>query len=69
MSSHLNILKWLFALVLIFGGFTVYKIFGGLAADLEGKEYVWLVGRYLRVWFIHISGDFGGFFSSLDHCH
>lgn len=43
MSSNLNILKWLFALVLIFGGFTVYKIFGVLAADLEGKEYVWLV--------------------------
>lgn len=43
MSSHLNILKWLFALVLIFGGFTVYKIFGVLATDLEGKEYVWLV--------------------------
>ena len=43
MSSNLNILKWLFALVLIFGGFTVYKIFGVLAADLEGKEYVWMV--------------------------
>ena len=43
MSSNINILKWLFALVLIFGGFTVYKIFGVLAADLEGKEYVWLV--------------------------
>lgn len=43
MSSNINILKWLFALVLIFGGFTVYKIFGVLAADLQGKEYVWLV--------------------------
>lgn len=43
MSSNLNILKWLFALVLIFGGFTVYKIFGVMAIDLDGKEYVWLV--------------------------
>ena len=43
MSSNINILKWLFALVLIFGGFTVYKIFGVLAADLGGKEYVWLL--------------------------
>jgi len=43
MSSNLNILKWLFALVLIFGGFTIYKIFGVLAVDLGDKEYVWLV--------------------------
>ncbi|MDO9169235.1 MAG: hypothetical protein Q7U18_09130 [Methylobacter sp.] len=43
MSSNLNILKWLFALVLIFGGFTLYKIFGVLAVDLGDKEYVWLV--------------------------
>jgi len=43
MSSNLNILKWLFALVLIFGGFTVYKIFGVLAADLGDKEYAWLL--------------------------
>ena len=43
MSSNINILKWLFALVLIFGGFTVHKIFGVLASDLAGKEYVWLV--------------------------
>ncbi len=43
MSSNLNILKWLFALVLIFGGFTIYKIFGVLAADVGNKEYVWLL--------------------------
>lgn len=43
MSSNLNVLKWLFALVLIFGGFTLYKIFGVLAVDLGDKEYVWLV--------------------------
>ncbi len=43
MSSNLNILKWLFALVLIFGGFTVYKIFGVLATDLGDKEYAWLL--------------------------
>jgi len=43
MSSNLNILKWLFALVLIFGGFTVYKVFGVLATDVGNKEYVWLL--------------------------
>lgn len=43
MSSNINILKWLFALVLIFGGFTVYKVFGVLATDLGDKEYVWLL--------------------------
>lgn len=43
MSSNLNILKWLFALVLIFGGFTVYKIFGVLAVDLGSKEYAWIL--------------------------
>jgi hypothetical protein len=43
MSLNIHILKWLFTLVLIFEGFTVYKIFDVLAADLEGKEYVWLV--------------------------
>ena len=43
MSSNINILKWLFALVLIFGGFTIYKIFGVLAADLGDKDYVWLL--------------------------
>jgi hypothetical protein len=32
-----------FALVLIFGGFTVYKIFGVLATDLGDKEYAWLL--------------------------
>ncbi|WP_374087299.1 hypothetical protein [Methylomicrobium lacus] len=43
MSSNITILKWLFALVLIFGGFVVHKIFGVLATDLSGKEYVWLL--------------------------
>ncbi len=43
MPSNINILKWLFALVLIFGGFTVYKVFGVLAIDLGDKEYVWLL--------------------------
>ena len=32
-------LKWLFSLVLIFGGFTIYKLFGVLAIDLANKEY------------------------------
>ncbi|MGR8936027.1 MAG: hypothetical protein ACU837_16865 [Gammaproteobacteria bacterium] len=41
--SSISILKWLFALVLIFGGFVVYKIFGVLATDLAGKEYAWLL--------------------------
>jgi len=35
-------LKWLFSLVLIFGGFTIYKLFHVLAADFAGKEYVWI---------------------------
>ena len=43
MSSNINILKWLFALVLIFGGFFIHKIFGVMASDLAGKEYVWLL--------------------------
>lgn len=43
MASNITILKWLFALVLIFGGFVIHKIFGVLAADLAGKEYVWLL--------------------------
>ena len=43
MSSNITILKWLFALVLIFGGFVIYKIFGVLATDLSGKEYAWLL--------------------------
>jgi len=43
MSSNITILKWLFALVLIFGGFVVYKIFGVLATDLPDKDYVWLL--------------------------
>ncbi len=41
--SYISILKWLLALVLIFGGFTVYKVFGVLASDLVGKEYAWLL--------------------------
>jgi len=43
MSSNITMLKWLFALVLIFGGFVVYKIFGVLATDLPDKDYVWLL--------------------------
>ncbi|MEC4749616.1 hypothetical protein [Methylomicrobium sp. Wu6] len=35
-------LKWLLVLVLIFGGFAVYKFFGVLATDLSLKEYTWL---------------------------
>lgn len=35
-------LKWLLALVLIFGGFTLYKIFEGLSLDLAHKEHEWL---------------------------
>lgn len=35
-------LKWLFSLVLIFGGFTIYKLFGVLAIDLANKEYAWV---------------------------
>jgi hypothetical protein len=35
-------LKWLFSLVLIFGGFTIYKLFGVLAVDLADKEYAWV---------------------------
>jgi hypothetical protein len=31
-------LKWLFSLVLIFGGFAIYKIFGVLAVDRGDKE-------------------------------
>lgn len=43
MSSNITVLKWLFALVLIFGGFVVHKICGVLASDLSNKEYVWLL--------------------------
>lgn len=43
MSSNITILKWLFALVLIFGGFSIHKIFAVLAEDLAGQEYVWLL--------------------------
>jgi len=43
MSSNITMLKWLFALVLIFGGFVIYKIFGVLATDLPDKDYVWLL--------------------------
>ncbi len=35
-------LKWLFSLVLIFGGFTIYKLFEVLAVDLANKEYEWI---------------------------
>ena len=35
-------LKWLFSLVLIFGGFTIYKLFGVLAVDLANKEFAWV---------------------------
>ncbi|MDI1277753.1 hypothetical protein [Methylobacter sp.] len=35
-------LKWLFSLVLIFGGFTIYKLFGVFAVDLANKEYGWV---------------------------
>jgi len=35
-------LKWLLVLVLIFGGFAIYKFFSVLAADLSLKEYAWL---------------------------
>lgn len=35
-------LKWLFSLVLIFGGFTIYKLFEVLAVDLANKEYEWV---------------------------
>jgi len=35
-------LKWLLVLVLIFGGFAIYKFFGVLAADLSLKDYAWL---------------------------
>ena len=35
-------LKWLLALVLIFGGFTLYKLFEGLAHNPAYQEYEWL---------------------------
>ncbi|MDD2659285.1 MAG: hypothetical protein PHY54_06320 [Methylococcales bacterium] len=35
-------LKCLFSLVLIFGGFTIYKLFEVLAVDLANKEYEWI---------------------------
>ncbi|MGR8980553.1 MAG: hypothetical protein ACU84H_10755 [Gammaproteobacteria bacterium] len=54
MSSNITILKWLFALVLIFGGFVIHKIFGVLATDLSGKEYVW---------FLKLISEFGLFTS------
>ena len=43
MSSNITMLKWLLALVLIFGGFVIYKIFGVLATDLFDKDYAWLL--------------------------
>jgi hypothetical protein len=35
-------LKWLLALVLVFGGFTVYKLFEGLVDNLAYQGYEWL---------------------------
>ncbi len=35
-------LKWLLALVLIFGGFTIYKLFEGFAHNNTYQEYEWL---------------------------
>ena len=35
-------LKWLLSLVLIFGGFTVYKLFEGLAHNEAYREYEWV---------------------------
>ncbi|MGZ8215525.1 MAG: hypothetical protein ACXWTP_13620 [Methylosarcina sp.] len=35
-------LKWLLALVLIFGGFTVYKLFEGLTHNAAYREYEWI---------------------------
>jgi hypothetical protein len=35
-------LKWLLALVLIFGGFTVYKLFEVLARNIPYHEYEWV---------------------------
>jgi hypothetical protein len=35
-------LKWLFSLVLIFGGFTIYKLFEVLAHDFDNNEYGWV---------------------------
>ena len=35
-------LKWLLALVLIFGGFTLYKLFEGLGHNPDYLEYEWL---------------------------
>ena len=35
-------LKWLFSLVLIFGGFTIYKLFEVLAVDFVEKDYGWV---------------------------
>ncbi|QPK63477.1 hypothetical protein IVG45_22240 [Methylomonas sp. LL1] len=35
-------LKWLLALVLIFGGFTLYKLFEGLAHNPAYQAYEWI---------------------------
>lgn len=35
-------IKWLLALVLIFGGFTVYKLFEGLTHNPSYREYEWI---------------------------
>ncbi len=42
MTTKTNKLKWLLSLVLIFGGFAVYEIFGFLAADFAEKKYSWV---------------------------
>lgn len=47
-------LKWLFSLVLIFGGFTIYKVFEVLAVDFANKEYAWA---------FKITSEFGLFLS------
>ncbi|MGR9086247.1 MAG: hypothetical protein ACU841_04135 [Gammaproteobacteria bacterium] len=35
-------LKWLFALVLVFGGFTVYKLFEGLTQHTADQDHQWI---------------------------
>lgn len=42
MTAKTNKLKWLLSLVLIFGGFAVYEIFGFLATDFAEKKYSWV---------------------------
>ncbi len=47
-------LKWLLAMVLIFGGFTVYKLFDSLALNPAYQEYEWI---------FKIASEFGLFVS------